>query len=269
MPVSFCPLASGSSGNSVYVSAEGGGVLVDAGLSGSSIERALFAVGKGFDGIKAILITHEHSDHVSGAGILSRRYDIPVYATAGTWEGAGHGGHLGRIGRDNRRLVVPGAEFYIGGLTVRAFDIPHDARQPVGYSFSAEGFKMAMATDVGEPSETVVESLSGSDVILIESNHDVDMLVRGKYPQFLKKRILGKNGHLSNVNAGLLICEVFSDRLKHIFLGHLSEENNRPLIAFDTVTRILSANEVRTNCEGGVRLSVAERSSASVLVELG
>jgi len=274
MSVSFCPLASGSGGNCSFISSGNTSVLIDAGLPCVSAERALFSINKNFGDISAILITHEHGDHVSGAGIISRRYNIPIYATRGTWESIGRNRQTGKLSSDNKRIIEAGSEFTVGDITVKAFEIPHDANEPVGFAFfigggtDSERYKIVTATDMGEPNDTIRENLKDSDVLLIESNHDVEMLINGKYPPYLKKRILGAEGHLSNVSAGQLICDVASKNLKHVFLGHLSEENNRPLIAVDTVCRILNANGIKTNCENGVRISVAERYAASAIVEL-
>jgi len=271
LSICFCPLASGSSGNSIYISSGETSVLVDAGVSGVSVERALQTINKNCSEISAIFITHEHSDHMSGAGILSRRYCIPIYATEGTWNGIKNNhslrNTLGKIIPDNERVVISESELKIGDFVVKAFDIPHDATEPVGYTFFSNGYKIAIATDIGEPNDVIKENLRDSDAFLIESNHDIEMLINGSYPQRLKNRILSSKGHMSNAVAGQLLCEVFSKRLKHVFLGHLSEENNRPLIAFDTVSRILKANGVNTNCENGLRLSVAERYSASTAVK--
>ena len=268
MSVRFCPLASGSSGNSVYISDGETNLLIDAGLSGVSIERALANISDEPIKIDAILITHEHSDHISGAGILSRRFNAPIFATPGTWAATDRNKLLGKITVENRRFVYPGTPFSYGAFTINAFDIPHDASQPVGYSFNVGGYKLALATDIGEATDKIKEQLIDSDVILIESNHDVEMLKNGRYPQHLKKRILSERGHLSNVNAGLLLCDIFTSKLKHVFLGHLSDENNRPMIAFDTVCRILIANDIKINCENGFRISVADRFAASTMIEL-
>ncbi|GHV41149.1 MBL fold metallo-hydrolase [Clostridia bacterium] len=269
----FCPIVSGSSGNCTFVSIGGASVLVDAGLSGVAAEERLLSIdtsiidrSKRQSSIDGILVTHEHGDHIQGVGVLSRKYDIPVFATRGTWKAMDCGRLVGKIADKNKRVIAPNEQFTIKSMTVVPFTIPHDAESPVGYSFFAEGRKAVVATDIGEPNDYIIENLKNADVLLIESNHDLEMLERGRYPEHLKKRISGKYGHLSNAAAGRLICDCFSPRLSHIFLAHLSEENNRPLIALDAVSTILRANNIKMNCENGVRVTVAERYDLSDVV---
>ena len=259
----FCPLASGSSGNCIYVGTEVTHLLIDAGLSGKRTEAALLYVLKKMPKLAGILVTHEHSDHVSGVGIMSRRYNLPVYASPNTWRFLLRHGTIGDVAPDLRRIVVPGETCVIGDMEVLAFEVPHDASQPVGYCVSGDGYKTAVATDMGYVTDTVRALLRDVHVMLIESNHDVEMLQNGKYPQALKERVMGSRGHLSNVAAGALLAEVVNDNCKHIFLGHLSEDNNRPMIALDTVHNILAANDIKVN-----RLSVADRYEPSEMVKL-
>lgn len=262
--MSFCPLASGSSGNSVYVATASTHLLVDAGLSGKGIERALAAIAAvTADKLSGILVTHEHSDHVSGVGILSRRFGLPVYASAHTWRFMLRHGTIGKVAEELRKIIVPGEPQIIGDMEVMAFDIPHDASQPVGYCLRGGGFKAAVATDMGYVTDTVRALLRDVHVILLESNHDVEMLQNGRYPAALKERVLGSRGHLSNVAAGALLAELASDACRQVYLGHLSEENNRPMIALDTVYNILEANNVKVG-----RLSVAERHEPSEMFTL-
>ena len=257
----FCPVASGSSGNCCYIGTETTHLLVDAGLSGKRIEAALTSIG--INSVSGILVTHEHSDHVSGAGILSRRYNLPVYATKNTWRFLLRHGTIGNISTELRKTVTPGQPELIGDIEIIPFDVPHDASHPVGYCFHSNGYKAAVATDIGYVTDTIRELLHNTDVLLIESNHDVEMLRNGKYPSALKERVMGSRGHLSNVATGALLAEIFSDTCRHIFLGHLSEENNRPMIALNTVQNILEANGKPVN-----RLSVADRHEPSEMIVL-
>ncbi|MCL2421444.1 MAG: MBL fold metallo-hydrolase [Defluviitaleaceae bacterium] len=261
----FCPIASGSSGNCVYVGTDKTHLLIDAGLSGKRIEAALGQIDTpSAEKLTGILVTHEHSDHISGVGIMSRRYNLPVYASPNTWRFLLRHGTIGKVDESLRRMIVPGESMTIGDMEVLPFDVPHDASQPVGYCLRGNGYKAVVATDMGYVTDTVRALFRDADVLLLESNHDEEMLENGRYPRALKDRVRGSRGHLSNVAAGALITEVVTDKCQHIFLGHLSEENNRPMIALDTVQRILEANEIQVN-----RLSVADRHEPSEMVELG
>ncbi len=244
MQVKFCPIASGSSGNSIYVGTDNTHILVDAGLSGAAIQKGLGVIGVSGDMLDAIFVTHEHTDHIQGVGVLSRRFNVPVYATAKTWDMIDRFKTLGKISPENKRFVYSGERCIVNDICINPFEIPHDAADPVGYSLSVFGKKICIATDIGYVTDTIKENISDSDALLLESNHDEEMLRNGRYPQALKARILGKRGHLSNVSCGRLLAEIMSNRLRHVFLGHLSEENNRPLIALDTVTTILNANKI-------------------------
>ncbi|MDR1558775.1 MAG: MBL fold metallo-hydrolase [Clostridiales bacterium] len=264
--IRFCPIASGSSGNCVYVSAGGTHILIDAGLSGRSIETALGALKLTGRQLSALLITHEHSDHIIGVGVMSRRYELPVYATPKTWRYFERHGVLGTIPPDLIRRIEPERPFNIGCLDAVAFDIPHDASQPVGYSIFAENRKITVATDIGEPTDTIRRYITDSDIVLLESNHDADMLRNGRYPKVLKERIAGARGHLSNAAAAKLLTESATDKLRYIFLGHLSEENNRPLIALNTVENILYERGILPR--EGLKVFIAERYGLSEPVEM-
>jgi len=257
--IRFCPIASGSSGNCVYVGSENTHLLVDAGLSGKRIENALSQIN--VSNLTGILITHEHSDHVSGAGILSRRFNLPIYATPKTWRYFLRHGTIGNVAEEFQKIIEPNETLTIGDIDVLPFDIPHDASQPVGYNLRCREFKAAVATDIGYVTDTIRNLLRDVNVLLIESNHDIEMLQNGRYPRMLKERVMGSRGHLSNVATGALLAEIASDVCQHVFLGHLSEENNRPMIALDTVSSVLEANEIHIN-----KLTVADRHEPSEMV---
>lgn len=240
--VRFCPLASGSSGNCTLISTEYTNILVDAGLTGKKIEAALGELGLNGKDIDAIFITHEHKDHIKGAGILSRRYQIPIYATAGTWDGMKN--DIGEISRSHVNFVYSGENCFVNDIAIRPFDIPHDAAEPVGYSFLVDQIKMTLATDIGHETDTIKENIADSDCLLLEANYDLDKLWNGPYPYYLKKRIAGEKGHLSNETAGNLLTEVITGKLKYVYLGHLSDENNNPHLAYETVQDILEKNHV-------------------------
>ena len=240
--------------------------MIDAGISGKNIEAGLKELKLTGPQLSAILITHEHTDHIIGAGVMSRRYGLPVYTTPDTWRYFGRHGVLGVIRPDLIRLVEPEKRFDINGMQVIAFSIPHDASQPVGYTIFAENRKITVATDIGEPTDTIRRYIANSDIVLLESNHDSDMLKYGKYPEILKRRISSPYGHLSNSAAGILLAESAADNLKYVFLGHLSEENNRPLIALNTVEDILYKRGALPRI--GMKLFIAERYGLSNPVEI-
>lgn len=238
MAVEFATIASGSSGNSVYIGTKHTKILIDAGLSGKKIEQGLKDLNlTGYD-LSAIFVTHEHIDHVDGVGVLSRRYNLPIYATEGTWHCMPS--KVGAIAEKNKFYVYNEENCIINDLCIHPFSIPHDAAEPVGYSIRVDNCKIAVATDMGHVTKTVLENLRDCNAILIESNHDVEMLKTGSYPYQLKQRVLGNNGHLSNETAGKLLACIMNDKLSYAFLGHLSAENNTPSLAFSTVKNILN-----------------------------
>lgn len=229
MELRFSPLFSGSSGNATYVGCDDTHLLVDAGLSGSRITQELQRVGVNPGFLNAILVTHEHSDHIKGIGIVSRKYDLPVFATEGTWRGMM--GKIGAIQPRNICVIEPGQDFYIGSINVMPFATPHDAAQPVGYTFGIDGARLAIATDLGSVRESWMKYISGADAVILESNYDPGMLETGSYPYELKRRIAGRHGHLSNDDAGEVAVELVRAGTRQIILGHLSKENNYPELA--------------------------------------
>lgn len=266
MSVKFAPIASGSSGNSIFVGGCGTKILIDAGLSGKRIQSNLSDIGVLGEEIDAIIVTHEHIDHVKGVGVLSRRFDIPIYATKGTWDNMPSS--VGKIKPENKMVISKGKGFNIGGLDIMPYSIPHDANEPVGYSVLADKFKISVATDIGHITEEIMENLKDCDVLLLESNHDVEMLKNGTYPYPLKKRILGDKGHLSNDMAGKFIAWAIcgNTKLKNVFLGHLSKENNTPDTALKTVKKILDEYGIKAGRE--FNLYLAARDKAEKLIEL-
>lgn len=231
----LCSIASGSSGNCIYVGSDCAHVLIDAGISGRRVEAGLNSLeltGRDLDGI---LITHEHSDHIKGLGVLARKYGIPIYATGGTVDAMVRSGSLGKIPEGIFREIREDESFLIKDLVVNPFTIPHDAAQPVGYRLECGEHSVGIATDLGKYNEYIIENLQNLDALLLEANHDIRMLQVGRYPYYLKQRIMGDRGHLSNENAGQLLCRLLHDNLKAVFLGHLSKENNYEELAYETV----------------------------------
>lgn len=246
MSLKFATLASSSSGNSTYIGTDSTNILIDAGLSGRKIEECLKALELSGEDIDAIFVTHEHIDHCDGIGVLSRRYNIPVYATEGTWENMPSKVRAGDMRESLKRAVYPNETVIFNDIVLKPFSIPHDASQPVGYSILTDKHKITIATDIGHISEEVKENIKGSAVLLLESNHDLEMLKNGSYAYNLKQRILSDYGHLSNDNAGRFLKDYADSRLKYVFLGHLSRENNTPKVAFETVKDII--------CRSGIEL---------------
>lgn len=246
----ICPLASGSRGNAVLVSTPETAILVDAGLSGKEIQRRMAAVGETPERLSAIIITHEHRDHIQGAGVLGRRFNIPVYMTKATyqacekvvgkipdlkWFGCGESFTIQK-GNSIKDEKMSDASL----LTVHPFSTSHDASDPAGLTLTWQGCKIGIATDLGIATNLVKAHLHNCSVLYLESNHDPDMLINGSYPWHLKQRIKSRTGHLSNADAGVLLSQLVHKDLKHVVLAHLSEENNRPEHALAAAGRCLN-----------------------------
>ena len=261
----FCSIASGSSGNCTYTGTDHTALLVDAGVSARQIEKGLKSIDRTATDIDGILVTHEHSDHIKGLGVLSRRYGIPIYGTKGTLNAIANCGSLGTIDAGLYREIHVDEDFQVGDVTVHPFEIPHDAAQPSAYRISHEETSVAVVTDLGVFSDYIIENMKGLDAVLLEANHDIRMLQAGPYPYYLKQRILGTHGHLSNENAGRLLCRVLHDNLKHIFLGHLSKENNYDALAYETVCMEVTMGENPYKASD-FHIRVADRSEVSQLV---
>lgn len=259
MTVRLFSIASGSSGNCIYIGDDRTGFLVDAGISCKAILGSLKNIGICTDTIKALLVTHEHSDHIKSAGVVSRKLNIPIYANSKTWETMD--GSLGKIKSENIKIFETGSEFEIENVKIRPFSTPHDAIEPVGFSLNIKGIKIGFATDLGHFSQEVRDGLKNSDFVMLESNHDVEMLKAGSYPYFLKRRIMGEHGHLSNEAAGYAACELINSGINQIMLGHLSRENNFPQLAYETVKGIMEEKGIKIGQD--VILDLAPRSTIS------
>lgn len=227
-------LASGSSGNCIYVGDDNTHILVDVGLSKKRTEETLNQIDLTLKDIDAILITHEHSDHIGGLGVISRACGIPIYATRGTFEGI-RTAKLGELDASLFHPIEAELPFLINHLEVDPMKISHDAREPVAYRFYENEKKAAIVTDLGTYNQSIVDALQGFDILFLEANHDINMLQVGRYPYPLKQRILGEKGHLSNDACGRLLSVLLHDGIRYIELGHLSHENNYPELAYETV----------------------------------
>lgn len=256
--IKFCSLVSGSSGNSTLVSDGNTNILIDCGLNGKAAEEKLSSIGVCPSDTDAILITHEHTDHVFGAGIFSRRFNIPIYATAKTWEAIFNSRfNIGKLSDNNIKIINKNQEFEIGSLGLYAFSTPHDSADSVGYNIFSSGKKLSVATDMGKVDKNVVEYLLGSESVLLESNHDIDMLLNGPYPYPLKQRILAATGHLSNESCAKIAACLAKNGTKKIVLGHLSNENNSPVKAYNASKTAIE--DVGAVIGKDIELSVADR----------
>ena len=260
-------IASGSSGNCVFVSTDQCSLLVDAGISAKRIEQGLLEIGEQARDLSGILITHEHIDHISGLGVLMRRYKLPVFATAPTIDSMRKSGKLGEVDTSLFYAVTEDVPFQIDDIVIDPSTIWHDAARPVCYSFYNNDIKASIATDLGNFDEYLIEKLADSNILFVEANHDVHMLEVGRYPYPLKQRILGKKGHLSNERCGQLLCKLMNDNLEQIYLGHLSKDNNYPDLAYESVNLELRLHGIDLT-EKGIEMEVAKRDSLSTLCQV-
>lgn len=260
----ICSLSSGSSGNSVYVETEKSKILVDVGFSGRQIEFLLNKIGRKTRDIDMIFVTHEHIDHVKGVGVISRKYDIPIYATEGTWIGMRN--KIGLIRPRNIHLLRANKPENIRDFDLLPFAIYHDARDPIGFIIMQKDQKITIMTDTGCINDRIISTIKNSNVYYIEANHDIDMLANGPYTEKLKKRIASKFGHLSNIDSARVLSEILKGERERILLAHLSKENNLPEVALFTVENMLLEDGLDTSRDIG--LEVAPRFEPSSFINL-
>lgn len=260
------PIASGSSGNAVFVRCGDVSFLVDCGVPACKIEKALAALGEDPAELSFVLVTHAHSDHTCGLAVMARRYHLPIYATCGTWDLIRSDKRVGKIAPECQRefAASPDPDEADGSVRITAFSTSHDVPDSVGYRIEYAGRTAAIATDLGYVSLDVKAALDGADVVLLESNHDPDMLRDGPYPVFLKNRVAGNRGHLSNFAAGRFAAELVARGTRQIILGHLSDKNNTPRLALETVTEQLQRAGI--DPQRDVRLLLARRGEPSEAV---
>lgn len=260
MSLKFCSLASGSSGNCQYVATDKTGLLVDAGLSGKYIKAALENIDVDITTISGLLVTHEHGDHIKGIGVLMRRYGVPLYITEETWKAMSK--KVGKIDEEKVIFINKNEEVEIGNIIVKPYEVSHDAADPVGYTFKYEQSKVSIVTDLGYITDEIMNEIKDSDLLLIESNHDEEMLKMGSYPYYLKRRILSEIGHLSNNSAGEIVVNAARHgRVKNVLLGHLSRENNFPELAFETVKNIVEASSIEVGVDINIDMTYRDRVS--------
>jgi phosphoribosyl 1,2-cyclic phosphodiesterase len=239
-------LSSGSKGNAIYISGGSTSILIDAGLSGIEVERRLAANGIQPESLDAIIVSHEHSDHIQGVGVLSRRFDLPVYISKKTANAADQIGVVTDL-----KYFECGSAFQVNDLTLHPFSISHDAEDPAGFTVEQNSVKIGIATDLGTSTSMVKEHLKNCSLLILEANHDMDMLIEGPYPWPIKQRIRSRTGHLSNESTKELLAEILHDNLEHVVLSHLSEVNNTPEKALSVISQALT--KVKT------KLSVARQ----------
>lgn len=242
----ICALASGSNGNCYYIGNEKDAILIDAGISCKQVLLRMAERGLMHEKIKAVFISHEHSDHLRGARVLAKKLNIPVFLTAKTYYAA-----YKNMQPAYPRFFEAGTETEVGEFTIFSFLKNHDASDPCSFRIEYQGKNIGVFTDIGEPCENVVSHLGMCDAVFLESNYDEKMLVNGSYPYFLKQRVASSNGHLSNIQAFQLLEKNGGDHLKCVFLSHLSADNNTPELALETHQSLASKFEVRLTSRSG------------------
>ncbi len=258
-------IASGSSGNCIYIGSESTHLLVDAGIAYKWIDSGLQEIGLTGADIDGVLITHEHSDHVGGLGVLARKLNVPIYASDCTIKSLKKNKSLGRIEEELYHPIQPEVIFCLVDIRFLPFANSHDAAQPLGFRVEQGKKSAAVCTDLGNYSQYTIDRLKGLDAVLLESNHDIRMLQVSPYPYPLKQRILSDYGHLSNEASGRLLCEILHDHLKHIVLGHLSKENNLPELAYEAVRLEITMGDNPYDA-GDFSITVAKRDTPSEVI---
>ncbi|WP_339230857.1 MBL fold metallo-hydrolase [Oceanobacillus sp. FSL K6-2867] len=243
MTLRFSVLASGSTGNAFYIETDKQRFLVDAGLSGKQMDQLFSKIQIDPAALSGILVTHEHSDHIKGLGIMARKYNLPIYANEKTWKAMENS--LGKLTTDQKLLFGMNEVKSFDDLDIESFGVSHDAAEPMFYTFRHDGKKVALVTDLGYVSERIKKTVEDADAYVFESNHDVEMLRMGRYPWSVKRRILGDSGHVSNEDCGLALADIISNRTKRIYLAHLSLDNNMKDLARMSVQSVLQERGIQ------------------------
>lgn len=256
--IKFCSLYSGSSGNSYFLEIDGVKTLVDSGKSGKKIIEGLKTIGEDIKNIEAIIVTHEHKDHVQSLKMLSKKYDIKIVISEGTYIMMEE--QLNNIEKENIITFKTGSKFKFKNIDIKSIKIPHDAADPSAFSFfDCENKKITIATDIGNYNDYILENIKGSDILLLESNYEENILRVSRYPYYLKQRIAGPYGHLSNNKTKEIVEMLLDTNIKQIILGHLSKENNTEYIAYDNIYNVLKSAKKHKK----IGLEVAKREEQS------
>jgi len=245
--IKFQSLLSSSSGNATFITDDTTHILIDCGAPIRYIEKCLARLGVAPNELSGVFITHAHSDHISASGTLSKKYNLPIFATKETFSLSGR--YLANISRKSANIITSGDDIIIGDMVVHAFSIPHDILGAVSFTVCDAESKFGIATDSGYVSDEIIDNLKDCESVIVEANHDIDMLMSGPYPYPLKRRILSDKGHLSNVLCANLCTTLAGFGTKSFWLGHLSEKNNIPEIAYKTVYKILTENGYNVGCD--------------------
>jgi phosphoribosyl 1,2-cyclic phosphodiesterase len=260
-------LASGSSGNCYYLGTPEYGLLIDAGIGIRQIKKVLKDKGIDFGKIMAVLVTHDHADHIKTVGCLGEKYNIPIYTTERVHDGIDQSRYVEETLYQSRKIIEKEKPFMLRDLRIEAFEVPHDSCDNVGYLIEYNNRRFTIATDVGFVSDTVVRYLCRSDYLVLEANYDEEMLRHGNYPEFLKERVSGMYGHLSNRAAAEFLASHYMSEWKVVWLCHLSRENNHPELAYKTVDIRLAQEGIRVGKD--LSLNVLKRMTPSDMFELG
>jgi phosphoribosyl 1,2-cyclic phosphodiesterase len=264
MKLNFCSLSSGSSGNCYYIGNEFHGILIDAGISATSIRKFLKNMSIPLDSIMGIFVTHNHIDHIRGLEVLTRKNHIPAFTTGKIWESI-LSPHK-NISRDCIREIHHQKKINIANFEVEAFPVFHDAPETIGFQISAEGKKITIVTDLGHICETSAPYIKDSNLLVIESNYDEQMLENGSYPFYLKERIRSDNGHLGNLQTSVFLADIFNDSISHVCLAHLSKNNNTPEKALQTLQKIFKEKNILLKSHQ--RISILNRNVPNEMIQL-
>ena len=264
MKLNFCSLSSGSSGNCYYIGNEFHGILIDAGISATSIRKFLKDIGISMQTIMGVMITHNHIDHIRGLEVLTRKNSLPAFTTHKIWESILT--PQKKISRDCIREISLQQKFHLAGFDIEAFPVYHDAPETIGFHICAGDKKITIATDLGHICQTAAPYIKEANLLVIESNYDEEMLVNGNYPYYLKTRIKSDHGHLGNHQTSVFLADIFNDNLSHICLAHLSKNNNTPEKALQTLQ--LAFSERGINLKGQHRISILNRNVPTEMIRL-